>query len=73
MAQRSLHAIVKGLLQEYVMLCYGFPSKGPACSAKDSPSKAPLAPCGPGRSPKYVTKYDVNPLLTEEDTQPISF
>jgi hypothetical protein len=37
----------KGLLQEYVMVCYGFPIKGPTCSAKVSPTKAPLAPCGP--------------------------
>jgi hypothetical protein len=36
----------KGLLQEYVMLCYELPIKTPACSAKDSPSKAPLALCG---------------------------
>jgi hypothetical protein len=40
----------KGLLQEYVMLCYGLRSKGPACSAKDSPAKAPLSPCGSGIS-----------------------
>jgi hypothetical protein len=28
------------------MLCYKFLIKGPACSAKDSLSKAPPAPCG---------------------------
>jgi hypothetical protein len=32
------------------MLRYGFRSKGPPCSAKDSPAKAPLAPCGSGIS-----------------------
>jgi hypothetical protein len=40
----------KGLLQKYVMLCYGFPIKGPACSANHSLAKAPLAPCGSGLS-----------------------
>jgi hypothetical protein len=67
----------KGLLQEYVMLCYGFPSKGSACSAKDSPAKATLAPCDLGVFTKYVTKYitksDVNPHSTDQDTQPIAF
>jgi hypothetical protein len=63
------------------MLCYGFPSKGPACSAKDSPAKTPLAPCGSGIFTKYVTRYvtkydtksDDNPHSTEQDTQPITF
>jgi hypothetical protein len=59
------------------MLCYGFPSKGPACSAKDSPAKATLAPCDLGIFTKYVTKYitksDVNPHSTDQDTQPITF
>jgi hypothetical protein len=59
------------------MLCYGFPSKGLACSAKDSPTKSPLAPCGSGIFTKYVTKYDTksddNPHSTEQDTQPIAF
>jgi hypothetical protein len=58
------------------MLCYGFPSKGLTCSAKDSPAKAPLAPCGLGFLTKYVTKYDtksdVNLHSTEQDTQPIA-
>jgi hypothetical protein len=59
------------------MLCYGFPSKGPACSVKDSVAKAPLAPCSLGIFTKYVTKYDTksdaNPHSTEQDTQPIAF
>jgi hypothetical protein len=58
------------------MLCYRFPSKGPACSAKDSPTKAPLASCGSPIFTKYVinydTKSDVNPHSTEQDTQPIA-
>jgi hypothetical protein len=36
----------KGFILEYVMLCYDFITKSPACSAKDSPTQAPLAPCG---------------------------
>jgi hypothetical protein len=67
------------------MLWYGFPSKGPACSGKDSPAKAPLAPCGSGVFIKYVAKYvtryvtkydtksDANPHSTEQDKQPIAF
>jgi hypothetical protein len=59
------------------MLCYGFPSKGPACNAKDSSANAPLAPCGSGIFTKYVTKYDTesdaNPHSTKQDTQPITF
>jgi hypothetical protein len=59
------------------MLCYGFPSKGPGCSAKNYPAKAPLAPCGSGVFTKYVTKYDTksdaNPHSTKQDTQPIAF
>jgi hypothetical protein len=35
----------KSLLQENVMLCYGFLNKGPAYSAKVFPTKAPLVPC----------------------------
>jgi hypothetical protein len=50
------------------MLCYKFPSKGPACSAKDSLAKAPLAPCGSGIFTKYDTKSDANPHSTEQDT-----
>jgi hypothetical protein len=34
----------KDLIQEYVMLCYGFSIKGPACSAKD-PQQRPLLHC----------------------------
>jgi hypothetical protein len=67
----------KGLLQEYVILCYGFPSKGPAYSAKHSSAKALLASCGSGIFTNYVTKYntksDVNPHSTEQDIQPIAF
>jgi hypothetical protein len=47
------------------MLCYGFPNKGSACSAKDSPAKVPLAPCGLGVFTKYDTKSDDNPHSTE--------
>jgi hypothetical protein len=59
------------------VLCYGFPNKGPACNAKDSPANAPLAPCGSSIFTKYVTNYDTNsdahPHSTEQDTQPIEF
>jgi hypothetical protein len=58
----------KVLLQEYVKLRYRFPSKGHACSAKDSPANAPLAPCGLGVFTKYDTKSDINPHSTEQDT-----
>jgi hypothetical protein len=58
------------------MLCCGFPIKGPACSAKDSPPKAPLAPCGSGIRKvchMYDTKNDAHPHSTKQDTQPIAF
>jgi hypothetical protein len=32
----------KGLLHEYVMFCYGFPTHGPACSAEVPHTKWPL-------------------------------
>jgi hypothetical protein len=32
----------KGLLQEYVMLCYGFPTNGPASSDEVSHTQWPL-------------------------------
>jgi hypothetical protein len=57
----------KGLLQEYVMFCYGFPNKGPACSAKVSPTKAPLAPYG------SQVKNHAIPHSPEQDTQSIIF
>jgi hypothetical protein len=57
----------KVLLQEYVMLCYNFPNKGPACSAMVSPTKGPLAPCGP------QAKYSVIPYSPEQDIQHIVF
>jgi hypothetical protein len=58
----------KCLLQEYVMLCYGYPTRAPlACSAKVSPATTPLKPCG------SQTKYRVIPYSTEQNTQPIVF
>jgi hypothetical protein len=55
------------------MLCYRFRIKGPACGAKDSPAKVPLAPCGSGIFTKHDTKSDAHPHSTEQDTQPIPF
>jgi hypothetical protein len=56
----------KGLLHEYVMLYYGFPYPGPACSAKFSLTRAPLAPCG------SQAKHCADPHATEQDTLPIT-
>jgi hypothetical protein len=56
-----------GLLKVYVMLCYNFLSKGPACSAKVSLKKAPLAPCGSQTKPRVI------PHSPKQDTQPIEF
>jgi hypothetical protein len=53
------------------MLCYSVSIKGPACSAKDSLAKSPLAPCGRGVSQSMI--YHANPYSTEQDTQPIVF
>jgi hypothetical protein len=50
----------KVLLQEYVMLCYGFPSQGPTCSAKVFPTKTSFAPCG-----SQVTTWRYKVLLQE--------
>jgi hypothetical protein len=41
----------KGQLQEYVMLCYGFPTKRfPLAVLRFPAQTSPLAPCGSGRS-----------------------
>jgi hypothetical protein len=53
--QRSTTGVCHALIR--------FPYKGPACSVKVSPTKAPLALCGPGR----------NTPSSEQDTQPIVF
>jgi hypothetical protein len=49
------------------MLCYSFLTKGPACSAKVFPAKAPLAPCG------TQVQCQAIPHSTEQETQPIVF
>jgi hypothetical protein len=56
-----------GLIQEYVVLCYDFPNKGPTCTAKVFLAKAPLAPCG------SQVKYHAIPHSPEQDRQPIVF
>jgi hypothetical protein len=55
MAQRSLHAIDKGLLHEYVMLCYRFRSKGPCLQCQGFPSKGPSCTMWFRHFTKYVT------------------
>jgi hypothetical protein len=41
----------KGLLQEYVKLCYGFLNKrSPHAVLRFPTQTSPLAPCGPGSS-----------------------
>jgi hypothetical protein len=57
----------KGLLHEYVMLCYDFPIKDPTCSAKVSPAKAPSCTMW------AWVKYHANPHSSEQDTLPIIF
>jgi hypothetical protein len=57
------------------MLCYGFPLKGSAWSAKDSPSNAPLAPCGLGRSQSMsqsIMSIPTQPIKTQSITFLIS-
>jgi hypothetical protein len=57
------------------MVFLRFPHQTPACSVMDSPTKAPLAPCGWGFSQSISESmiYHVNPYSTEQDTQPIVF
>jgi hypothetical protein len=64
----------KGLLHEYVMLCYGFSNKrSPLAVLRFFAQMSPLAPCGLGNSQSVVTKNDAIPHSTEQDTQPIAF
>jgi hypothetical protein len=54
----------KGLLQEYVMLCYGFLTHDPACSAEVFLTQNVTQTGHIDRS---------HPHSTEHDTQPISY
>jgi hypothetical protein len=56
----------KGLLHEYVILCYGFLTKSPTCSAKFSLTQVPLAPC------VSQAKHCALPHAIEQDTLPIA-
>jgi hypothetical protein len=67
----------KGLLQEYVMLCYGFPNKRSPLAVLRFPAQtSPLAPCGFGSSQsmsqRLITKYGAIPTQPSM-TQPIVF
>jgi hypothetical protein len=55
----------KGLLHEYVMLCYCFPL-GPACSAK-------ISPIGPSCTMWAWANHRAISHSSEQDTQPIVF
>jgi hypothetical protein len=56
------------------MLCYNFPNKWFLLVVLRFPTQtSPLAPCGSGDSQSIVTKFDVIPHSTEQDTQPIAF
>jgi hypothetical protein len=62
----------KGLLQNYIMLCYSFLNKRSSLVVLRFPAQtSPLALCG------YVTKYDhkvwCSPHSTEHDTPPIAY
>jgi hypothetical protein len=59
----------KGLLPEYVMLCYSFPNKRPRLLAKVSPTKGPSCTMWV----RCFTKYEANLHSTEQDTLPIVF
>jgi hypothetical protein len=59
------------------MLCNGFPTNGPACSAKVSRANVPSCIMWFKQFTKYVAKIDnkvwCHPHSTEHDTQPIVF
>jgi hypothetical protein len=56
------------------MLCYGFLNKKSLLALlRFLAQMSPLAPCGSSHSESIVTKYDVIPHSTEQDTQPIAF
>jgi hypothetical protein len=59
----------KGLLQEYVILCYGIPNKqSPLAVPRFSVQTSPLAPCGSDSSQSMVTSHS-----TEHDTHSIAY
>jgi hypothetical protein len=55
------------------MLCYDFPNKCPACNAKLSLTNAHSCTMWERWFTMYVTKYDVIPHPTAQDTLPIVF
>jgi hypothetical protein len=67
----------KCILQEYVMLCYGFLNKrSPHAVLRFPVQMSPLAPCGLGSSQSMMKDRSQSMILshsTEHDTQPISY
>jgi hypothetical protein len=63
----------KGLLHEYVMLCYGFLTHDPTCSAEVSCTKWPLLQNVIQAVHTECHKDKSHPYSTEHDTQPIAY